>query len=171
MMMMMQPLLLTIFIASFRKQSGRRMRKYGLVQPTDKQSGSYDDHHCFDPWYFLMLMMILILFYQAFFLSLIFHFWSIPLCLLWWNGFRSKTIIVNSFLIWVTFTFQHDLFFKMVEKKSLSILCPSIWVTFRSVPLFPAKCGLSFENCRELKTFSISHQNLSTNFSTTQSRN
>ena len=107
-MMMMQALLLTIFIASFRKQSGRRMRKYGLVQPTDKQSGPYDDH----PWHFWMLMMILILFYQAFFLSLIFHFWSIPLCLLWWNGFRSKTIIVNSFLIWVTFTFQHDLFFQ-----------------------------------------------------------
>ena len=170
-MMMMHPLLLTIFIASFRKQSGRRMRKYGLVQPTDKQSGSYDDHHDFDPWHFWMLMMILILFYQAFFLSLIFHFWSIPLCLLWWNGFRSKTIIVNSFLIWVTFTFHRDLFFSKWWKKSLSILCPSIWVTFRSVPLFPAKCGLSFENCRELKTFSISHQNLSTNFSTTQSRN
>ena len=28
---------LTIFIASFRKQSGRRMRKYGLALP-DKQS-------------------------------------------------------------------------------------------------------------------------------------
>ena len=111
-MMMMQALLLTIFIASFRKQSGRRMRKYGLVQPTDKQSGSYDDHHDFDPSHFWMLMMILILFYQAFFLSLIFHFWSIPLCLLWWNGFRSKTIIVNSFLIWVTFTFHRDLFFQ-----------------------------------------------------------
>ena len=37
---------------------------------------------------------------------------------------------------------------------SLSIHCPPIWVTFRSVPL-PAKCVLSFENCRELKTFSI----------------
>ena len=73
-MMMMQALLLTIFIASFRKQSGRRMRKYGLVQPTDKQSGPYDDRHDFDPWHFWMLMMILILFYQAFFLSLIFHF-------------------------------------------------------------------------------------------------
>ena len=47
---------LTIFIASFRKQSGRRMRKYGLVQPTDKQSGPYDDHHDFDPWHFWMLM-------------------------------------------------------------------------------------------------------------------
>ena len=50
-MMMMQALLLTIFIASFRKQSGRRMRKYGLVQPTDKQSGSYDDHQDFDPFF------------------------------------------------------------------------------------------------------------------------
>ena len=133
-MMMMQALLLTIFIASFRKQSGRRMRKYGLVQPTDKQSGPYDDH----PWHFWMLMMILILFYQAFFLSLIFHFWSIPLCLLWWNGFRSKTIIVNSFLIWVTFTFQHDLFFKMVEKIIIDPL--SFYLShFPECPPFPGK--------------------------------
>ena len=39
-------------------------------------------------------------------------------------------------------------------RSSLSILCPRIWVTFRSVPL-PAKCVLSFENWTELKTFSI----------------
>ena len=26
------------------------MRKYGLVQPTDKQSGPNDDHHDFDPF-------------------------------------------------------------------------------------------------------------------------
>ena len=65
---------------------------------------------------------------------------------------KINSVIIDSFgpPIWVTFTFS-------IGKKSflsLSIHFPPIWVTFRSVPL-PAKCVLSFENCRELKTFSI----------------
>ena len=136
------------------------MRKYGLVQPTDKQSGPYDDH----PWHFWMLMMILILFYQAFFLSLIFHFWSIPLCLLWWNGFRSKQISVNSFLIWVTFTFQHDLFFQNGGKnhyRSSVLLSESLSGVS---PFSRQSVGCHLRIVGNWKHFQFSHENLSTNF-------
>jgi len=123
MMMMMKMVMMkavTIFIASFRKQSGRRMRKYGsycLINNLPLPSSSWSSWSSWSLWWLWsswpMIIYTLSSYLSLFSFSYLSHF---P----WWIFFNGGKISID------------PLHCKMEEKLFLSLLihCPPTRVTF-----------------------------------------